>query len=130
MDRSDLAKLNTPKLRNRTSTTPRPRPKTIHVESGGMEDGMLTPSRGKKGSTTNLAGESLLKPFCVGIFPPLPFLLNVGFNFFCVLCLFFWAGFQKGFYFSYPKNLLFFLILKSRTKGCRIFVYVKCRTNT
>ena len=49
-------KLNTPKLRSKTSTTPRPRPKTIHVESSGLEDGMLTPARGKRGSSTNLAG--------------------------------------------------------------------------
>lgn len=53
-------KLNTPKLRNKTSTAPRPRPKTIHVESGGMDDGMMTPARGKKGSSTNLAGTYLL----------------------------------------------------------------------
>lgn len=48
-----------PKLRGKT--TGRPRPKTIHVDTGSVElaEGMLTPSRGKKGSTSNLS------KFCV-----------------------------------------------------------------
>lgn len=63
IDKADLMKLNTPKLRNKTSTAPRPRPKTIHVESSDMGDGMLTPSRGKKGSSTNLTGKAPLFKF-------------------------------------------------------------------
>ncbi|XP_067007915.2 patronin [Anabrus simplex] len=45
-----------PKMRNKSSTTTRPRPKTIHVDSGGvdLQDGVLSPSRSKKGSTSNL----------------------------------------------------------------------------
>ncbi|KAK3922426.1 Patronin, partial [Frankliniella fusca] len=48
-----------PKMRNKTVT--RPRPKTIHVDSGNVEmaEGLLSPSRGKKGSTSNLADSSL-----------------------------------------------------------------------
>nr|CAD7443329.1 unnamed protein product [Timema bartmani] len=44
-----------PKMRTKTSTT-RPRPKTIHVDSGGVDigDDILSPSRSKKGSTSNL----------------------------------------------------------------------------
>lgn len=57
IEKAELMKLTTPKMRSKTATNPRPRPKTIHVESGGLEDGMLTPSSGKKGSTTNLAGK-------------------------------------------------------------------------
>lgn len=36
----------------------RPRPKTIHIDSGSVEmaEGMLQSSRGKKGSTSNLTG--------------------------------------------------------------------------
>lgn len=45
-----------PKLRGRAQPT-RPRPKTIHIDSGAdAHDGMLTPSRGKKGSSSNLSG--------------------------------------------------------------------------
>uniref|UniRef100_A0A1B6CT79 CKK domain-containing protein n=1 Tax=Clastoptera arizonana TaxID=38151 RepID=A0A1B6CT79_9HEMI len=44
-----------PKLRNKTQPS-RPRPKTIHIDSGSdTHDGMLTPSRGKKGSSSNLS---------------------------------------------------------------------------
>lgn len=48
-----------PKMRNKTVT--RPRPKTIHVDSGNVNlaEGLLSPSRGKKGSTSNLADSSL-----------------------------------------------------------------------
>ncbi|XP_026293230.1 patronin isoform X4 [Frankliniella occidentalis] len=48
-----------PKMRNKTVT--RPRPKTIHVDSGNVDlaEGLLSPSRGKKGSTSNLADSSL-----------------------------------------------------------------------
>ncbi|KAK7870474.1 hypothetical protein R5R35_000749 [Gryllus longicercus] len=45
-----------PKLRNKSSTM-RPRPKTIHVDSGSvqeLQEGGLSPSRSKKGSTSNL----------------------------------------------------------------------------
>uniref|UniRef100_A0A1B6FVT7 Patronin n=1 Tax=Cuerna arida TaxID=1464854 RepID=A0A1B6FVT7_9HEMI len=44
-----------PKLRGKTQPA-RPRPKTIHIDSGAdAHDGMLTPSRGKKGSSSNLS---------------------------------------------------------------------------
>lgn len=48
---------STTKLRSKGSTG-RPRPKTIHVDSGSVEmaEGMLQPSQGKKGSTSNLSG--------------------------------------------------------------------------
>lgn len=42
-------------MRNKTATT-RPRPKTIHVDAGTeLDSGALTPSRGKKGSSSNLS---------------------------------------------------------------------------
>ncbi|XP_053593724.1 patronin isoform X4 [Microplitis demolitor] len=45
----------TPKLRNKTASA-RPRPKTIHVDqSSELDSGALTPSRGKKGSSSNLS---------------------------------------------------------------------------
>lgn len=45
-----------PKLRAKAQPA-RPRPKTIHIDSGAdAHDGMLTPSRGKKGSSSNLSG--------------------------------------------------------------------------
>jgi len=53
-------------MRNKTSTGSRPRPKTIHVDSGGvgggvdMQEGVLSPSRSKKGSTSNLTGKDLV----------------------------------------------------------------------
>lgn len=59
LDRQDL--MNSlkpaPKLRSKASTT-RPRPKTIHIDSGSVEmaEGMLQPSKGKKGSSSNLTG--------------------------------------------------------------------------
>lgn len=48
-----------PKMRSKTTLT-RPRPKTIHVDSGSVEmaEGMLQPSSGKKGSSTNLTGNA------------------------------------------------------------------------
>ncbi|XP_044267985.1 patronin isoform X8 [Tribolium madens] len=44
----------TPKMRPKAAS--RPRPKTIHIDSGSVEmaEGMMQPSRGKKGSTSNL----------------------------------------------------------------------------
>ncbi|XP_025830608.1 patronin isoform X4 [Agrilus planipennis] len=56
LDRSELSSLKpTPKMRPKGSVT-RPRPKTIHIDSGSVEmaEGMLQPSRGKKGSSSNL----------------------------------------------------------------------------
>ncbi|XP_023703294.1 patronin isoform X3 [Cryptotermes secundus] len=60
-DKADLvATKPVPKMRNKTSAGSRPRPKTIHVDSGGvgsggdMPEGILSPSRSKKGSTSNL----------------------------------------------------------------------------
>lgn len=53
-------------MRNKTSAGSRPRPKTIHVDSGGvgsggdMQEGILSPSRSKKGSTSNLTGNQLV----------------------------------------------------------------------
>ncbi|XP_050439779.1 patronin isoform X2 [Adelges cooleyi] len=43
-----------PRLRSKLQSG-RPRPKTIHVDRSDTTDGTLTPSRGKKGSITNLA---------------------------------------------------------------------------
>ncbi|XP_021925923.1 patronin isoform X2 [Zootermopsis nevadensis] len=60
-EKADLATNKpVPKMRNKTSAGSRPRPKTIHVDSGGvgsgvdMQEGILSPSRSKKGSTSNL----------------------------------------------------------------------------
>ncbi|XP_044012467.1 patronin isoform X14 [Aphidius gifuensis] len=48
----------TPKLRNKTVSA-RQRPKTIHVDhSSELDSGTLTPSRGKKGSSSNLSTDS------------------------------------------------------------------------
>lgn len=46
----------TPKMRPKAAS--RPRPKTIHIDSGSVEmaEGLMQPSRGKKGSTSNLTG--------------------------------------------------------------------------
>lgn len=48
------------KMRAKGGSTGRPRPKTIHVDTGSvaMAEGLLQPSQGKKGSTTNLSGKS------------------------------------------------------------------------
>ncbi|XP_060856051.1 patronin isoform X4 [Metopolophium dirhodum] len=43
-----------PRLRSKMQSG-RPRPKTIHVDRSDTPDGTMTPSRGKKGSITNLA---------------------------------------------------------------------------
>lgn len=58
-DKSDLPSTKpVPKMRNKSSTT-RPRPKTIHVDSSAvdLQEGVLSPSRSKKGSTSNLTGK-------------------------------------------------------------------------
>lgn len=49
----------TPRMRPKGSVM-RPRPKTIHIDSGSVEmaEGMLQPSRAKKGSSSNLAVNS------------------------------------------------------------------------
>ncbi|GJQ85734.1 hypothetical protein Trydic_g12140 [Trypoxylus dichotomus] len=55
VDKSLLNSLKpAPKMRPKAAT--RPRPKTIHIDSGSVEmaEGLLQPSRGKKGSNTNL----------------------------------------------------------------------------
>ncbi|XP_044267981.1 patronin isoform X4 [Tribolium madens] len=51
----------TPKMRPKAAS--RPRPKTIHIDSGSVEmaEGMMQPSRGKKGSTSNLTANSTMK---------------------------------------------------------------------
>ncbi|XP_029167787.1 patronin-like isoform X4 [Nylanderia fulva] len=55
IDKELLNAINPAKLRNKTATA-RPRPKTIHVDAGtGLDSGALTPSRGKKGSSSNLS---------------------------------------------------------------------------
>ncbi|KAK0179121.1 hypothetical protein PV327_007941 [Microctonus hyperodae] len=52
----------TAKLRNKTAPS-RPRPKTIHVDqSSDLDLGALTPSRGKKGSSSNLSTATLISP--------------------------------------------------------------------
>ncbi|XP_057665171.1 patronin isoform X34 [Diorhabda carinulata] len=53
LDRSELNSLKpTPKMRPKAST--RPRPKTIHIDSGSVQMAEGMSSRGKKGSTSNL----------------------------------------------------------------------------
>ncbi|XP_031843938.1 calmodulin-regulated spectrin-associated protein patronin isoform X21 [Nomia melanderi] len=55
IDKELLNAIKPTKLRNKTATT-RPRPKTIHVDAGAeLDSGALTPSRGKKGSSSNLS---------------------------------------------------------------------------
>ncbi|XP_034195701.2 calmodulin-regulated spectrin-associated protein patronin isoform X13 [Osmia lignaria lignaria] len=58
IDKELLNAIKPTKLRNKTATT-RPRPKTIHVDAGAdLDSGALTPSRGKKGSSSNLSTDS------------------------------------------------------------------------
>ncbi|XP_050456608.1 patronin isoform X6 [Cataglyphis hispanica] len=55
IDKELLNAINPAKLRSKTGTA-RPRPKTIHGDAGTVLDsGALTPSRGKKGSSSNLS---------------------------------------------------------------------------
>ncbi|XP_014601144.1 PREDICTED: patronin isoform X4 [Polistes canadensis] len=62
IDKELLNAIKPTKLRNKTATT-RPRPKTIHVDAGTeLDSGALTPSRGKKGSSSNLSTASLTSP--------------------------------------------------------------------
>ncbi|XP_017760213.1 PREDICTED: patronin isoform X10 [Eufriesea mexicana] len=57
IDKELLNAIKPTKLRNKTAT--RPRPKTIHVDAGSeLDSGALTPSRGKKGSSSNLSTDS------------------------------------------------------------------------
>ncbi|XP_043794539.1 patronin isoform X16 [Apis laboriosa] len=57
IDKELLNAIKPTKLRNKTAT--RPRPKTIHVDAGTeLDSGALTPSRGKKGSSSNLSTDS------------------------------------------------------------------------
>ncbi|XP_071861897.1 calmodulin-regulated spectrin-associated protein patronin isoform X28 [Bombus fervidus] len=58
IDKELLNTIKPTKLRNKTATT-RPRPKTIHVDAGTeLDSGALTPSRGKKGSSSNLSTDT------------------------------------------------------------------------
>ena len=60
IDKELLNALKPAKLRNK-ATPSRPRPKTIHVDAGtDLDSGVLTPSRGKKGSSSNLSTGKLL----------------------------------------------------------------------
>ncbi|XP_033208972.1 patronin isoform X3 [Belonocnema kinseyi] len=62
LDKDLLNAIKPTKLRNKV-TTSRPRPKTIHVDAGAeLDSGALTPSRGKKGSSSNLSTASLTSP--------------------------------------------------------------------
>ncbi|XP_015182348.1 PREDICTED: patronin isoform X9 [Polistes dominula] len=62
IDKDLLNAIKPTKLRNKTATT-RPRPKTIHVDAGTeLDSGAITPSRGKKGSSSNLSTASLTSP--------------------------------------------------------------------
>ncbi|XP_070152384.1 patronin isoform X3 [Polyergus mexicanus] len=62
IDKELLNAINPAKLRSKTGTA-RPRPKTIHGDAGTVLDsGALTPSRGKKGSSSNLSTASLTSP--------------------------------------------------------------------
>ncbi|XP_050505728.1 patronin isoform X2 [Diabrotica virgifera virgifera] len=57
LDRSELNSLKpTPKMRPKAST--RPRPKTIHIDSGSVQMAEGMSSRGKKGSSSNLTAYS------------------------------------------------------------------------
>ncbi|XP_072388104.1 patronin isoform X2 [Diabrotica undecimpunctata] len=57
LDRSELNSLKpTPKMRPKAST--RPRPKTIHIDSGSVQIAEGMSSRGKKGSSSNLTAYS------------------------------------------------------------------------
>ncbi|XP_023247057.1 patronin isoform X2 [Copidosoma floridanum] len=62
IDKDLLNALKPAKLRNKAASG-RPRPKTIHVDAGtDLDSGVLTPSRGKKGSSSNLSTASLMSP--------------------------------------------------------------------
>ncbi|XP_048508202.1 patronin isoform X8 [Athalia rosae] len=62
IDKELLNAIKPTKLRNKTAPS-RPRPKTIHVDaSTDLDSGALTPSRGKKGSSSNLSTASLISP--------------------------------------------------------------------
>lgn len=55
IDKDVLNAIKPAKLRTK-STPSRPRPKTIHVDAASeLDSGVLTPSRGKKGSSSNLS---------------------------------------------------------------------------
>ncbi|KAK9870583.1 hypothetical protein WA026_008146 [Henosepilachna vigintioctopunctata] len=60
IDKSELMSTMKPTPKMRPKAPARPRPKTIHIDSGSVEmaGGMLQPSRGKKGSTSNLTANS------------------------------------------------------------------------
>lgn len=57
-DKSEVLGSLRPTPRMRPKAASRPRPKTIHIDSGSVEmaEGLMQPSRGKKGSTSNLTG--------------------------------------------------------------------------
>ncbi|XP_015607322.1 patronin isoform X4 [Cephus cinctus] len=62
LDKELLNAIKPTKLRNKTAAG-RPRPKTIHGDAGAdLDSGVLTPSRGKKGSSSNLSTASLMSP--------------------------------------------------------------------
>lgn len=57
IDKQDLLSLKpAPKMRSKGAT--RPRPKTIHIDSGSVQMAEGMSSRGRKGSTSNLTGKS------------------------------------------------------------------------
>ncbi|KAL3282263.1 hypothetical protein HHI36_005454 [Cryptolaemus montrouzieri] len=60
IDKSELMSTLKPTPKMRPKAQARPRPKTIHIDSGSVEmaGGMLQPSRGKKGSSSNLTANS------------------------------------------------------------------------
>ncbi|XP_043271274.1 patronin isoform X9 [Venturia canescens] len=59
IDKEILNAIKPTKLRNKNAPS-RPRPKTIHGDaSADLDSGVLTPSRGKKGSSSNLSTASL-----------------------------------------------------------------------
>lgn len=91
---------------------------------------MLTPSRGKKGSTTNLAGKIsnlIFSVICVGICPSSLLFLNVGLYFFLcfMFSFFFWAGFQKGLFLdTLNTNFISLFLLNSKIQGRKVVVYL------
>lgn len=63
LDRAELSSLKpTPKMRPKGNV--RPRPKTIHIDSGSVQIAEGMSSRGKKGSASNLTGKGVLPTRC------------------------------------------------------------------
>lgn len=98
-DRPELSSLKpTPKMRAKGNV--RPRPKTIHIDSGSVQIAEGMSSRGKKGSTSNLTGESFI---------PCPYFQYVNYQFVKIrtLCAFDLVLFFENL-FCMPVNYSFY----------------------